>query len=280
MCELLGIKQTRTTPYNPRSDGMVERLNQTLIDQLAKPAFLSGGVGLFSQAGHFYNTSVHASTGFTPFFLTHGREARIPAYVLLGSHMGAGWGNASLVSFAASLRAGLDIAFRRAQDTAQDRQKAHYDSNMRHRPYEVGDLVWLNDPTESRLKLAPHWKGLYRVQGRLDVAGDVGVTYELASPLEVNSPLIMAHYKRLRPYTLPWPASPRGLPRDEMSLTQPVEEPRSNSPLPQEPRNEDCPVVAQPAEERTSRAGRAVHLPGHLRDFVVINTLKQHKYIL
>lgn len=36
LCGMLGLKKTHTTPYNPKSDGMVERFNRTLIDQLAK----------------------------------------------------------------------------------------------------------------------------------------------------------------------------------------------------------------------------------------------------
>lgn len=36
LCEMLGVKKTHTTRYNPKSDGMVERFNRTLIDQLAK----------------------------------------------------------------------------------------------------------------------------------------------------------------------------------------------------------------------------------------------------
>ena len=35
MCKLLGIEKTRTVPYNPKSDGMVERHNRTIQQMLA-----------------------------------------------------------------------------------------------------------------------------------------------------------------------------------------------------------------------------------------------------
>ena len=36
----MGIEKTRTTPYRPQSDGLVERLNRTLIAMLS--AFVNG----------------------------------------------------------------------------------------------------------------------------------------------------------------------------------------------------------------------------------------------
>ena len=36
MCKMLGVKKTRTTPYQLQSDGLVERCNRTLKDMLAK----------------------------------------------------------------------------------------------------------------------------------------------------------------------------------------------------------------------------------------------------
>lgn len=71
------MKKTHTTPYNLKSDCMVERFNRTLVDQLAKTLLSCEGEwdSFLLQVAFAYNTSVHSSTGFTPFFLTHAREA-------------------------------------------------------------------------------------------------------------------------------------------------------------------------------------------------------------
>lgn len=76
----LGIHKTRTSPYHAMSDGMVERANRTIKDQLAKYLYTRGGEwdDHLRQVEFAYNTRVQSSTKHTPFFLTHGREARLP----------------------------------------------------------------------------------------------------------------------------------------------------------------------------------------------------------
>ena len=62
--ELLGTVKTKTTPYHPRSDGLVERFNGTLLAMLAM--FVSREHDNWDDLLPFmmlaYNTTVHTST--------------------------------------------------------------------------------------------------------------------------------------------------------------------------------------------------------------------------
>ena len=61
LCLLCGSHKTRTTPYHPESDGLVERFNMPLLMMLA-----------IMMA---YRSSVHESTGFSPYRLMFGKNA-------------------------------------------------------------------------------------------------------------------------------------------------------------------------------------------------------------
>ena len=87
LCQLLQIKKTRTTPRNPKCNGMVERYNKTLIRMIR--AYLSNEqdewdlhLGCIASA---YRSTPQESTGLTPNMLLFGREVRIPAELLFGS---------------------------------------------------------------------------------------------------------------------------------------------------------------------------------------------------
>ena len=79
--EILGINKMYTTPYHPQCDGLVERINRTILAMLATMINDHGD----SWEEHLpkvcfaYNTSTHTSTGYTPFYMMYGREAKIPA---------------------------------------------------------------------------------------------------------------------------------------------------------------------------------------------------------
>ena len=76
ICQIMGIKKSRTTAYHPQGDGQVERQNRTLQE------ILSSFVGehpenwdlYVDQAVYAYNTSRHETTGYSPYELVFGRK--------------------------------------------------------------------------------------------------------------------------------------------------------------------------------------------------------------
>ena len=108
--------------------------------------------------------------GKTPFQLTYGNEAVIPAEIGLISYK---VDNHNEARNDEAIRLQLDlidevraIAEQRLA-RYQNRMAKHYNSQVRHRDFKVGDLVLRNvmdaarDPTQG--KLDPNWEGLYRI---------------------------------------------------------------------------------------------------------------------
>lgn len=87
ICSLSEINKTRTTPYHPQSEGMVERFNRTLEEGLS--IFVNENytdwdkqIPLFMMA---YRTAVHEETKVTPSQMMFGREIRVPIDLLFGN---------------------------------------------------------------------------------------------------------------------------------------------------------------------------------------------------
>ncbi|VDI63585.1 Hypothetical predicted protein [Mytilus galloprovincialis] len=90
ICDKLGIDKTRTCPYRPQSDGMVERFNQTLQSILR--LFVNEHRNDWDDHIPFinmaYRATQHASTKCSPNLLMFGHELRCPIDVMFGLPQG------------------------------------------------------------------------------------------------------------------------------------------------------------------------------------------------
>lgn len=89
MCALLGIKKTRTKPYHPQGDPQPERFNRTLLNVLGTlPSDKKQHWGNHIAAlVHVYNCTESDVTGYSPYRLMFGREARLPADLMFGTSL-------------------------------------------------------------------------------------------------------------------------------------------------------------------------------------------------
>ena len=149
LCTMLDITKTRTTPYHPQSDGMVERFNRTLEAMIATSISDHRDWDLHLQPTALaYRTSVHASTGYSPFRLQFGYDPVLPLDVMYGLPRNSP--PPSYPEFVPSIRTSTEAAFERARQhglKSHQHQKKGYDGTSRPPPKFTKDqLVLLHSP--------------------------------------------------------------------------------------------------------------------------------------
>ena len=170
--KLLKINKTHTTAYHPQGDGLVERLNRTILAMLATVTDEQGEdwESHLAKVCFAYNTSEHVSTGYSPFYMMYGRKAKIPLDIIYGN---PNTPPVTPLEYVSTLRQSLEQSYQLARKHslgAACRQKEHYDKKVHGEPYEKGDLVWLFTPVVGKhkaKKLHCPWTGPYRIIKRI-----------------------------------------------------------------------------------------------------------------
>jgi len=197
VCEALGIKKTRTTALHPQSDGMVERMNRTLVNYLEK--VVSDHQRDWDQHIPFfllaYRSAVHESTGQTPASIVFGRQLRLPCDLQFGLKPGTDVTGEDYVS---QLRERLHETHERVRQRiglASTKMKTFYDRQAAEGGYSTGDLVWLFNPKRRKglsPKLQHAWEGPFEVVKRIN-----DVIYRVKKP---GGKRRVVHYNRMAPF--------------------------------------------------------------------------------
>ena len=131
LCILCGSHKTRTTPYHPESDGLVERFNRTLLMMLAMFAGKNreDWDDLLPAVMMVYRSSIHESTGFSPYRLMFGEECTLPMDIGLPKQQ-SDLPDSITSPYAIWVRDALEVAYdqvRQHSGQAVQRQKRLYD---------------------------------------------------------------------------------------------------------------------------------------------------------
>ena len=79
--EAFGISKSRTTAYHPQGEGMVERLNRSILQMLRTYVETKEEWERhLPMVLYAYRTAVNASTGFSPFQLMYGRAPQFTGF--------------------------------------------------------------------------------------------------------------------------------------------------------------------------------------------------------
>ena len=196
------MDKTRTTPYHPQSDGMVERQNRTIRQMLsayvnARREDWSDHLDLIMMA---YRSSVHQSTHCTPNLIMFGREISLPLTVELGVFP-TGDRPQCPVEYVEWIRNTLERVFhfvRVSTESSVQKQKRHHDRNCKTREVEPGMWVWRWlmwvwrwYPPEAKETLGLGWTGPCKVLERIG---------ESAVKIKKGNKVLVVHQNDIKPY--------------------------------------------------------------------------------
>ena len=196
LCTLLGCTKTCTAPYHPESDGMIERFNRTCFMMLSM--FVNDRQDNWNEllpfVMHAYRTSVHESTGYSPFRLMMGEECSLPQDVSTAELRTKRENDVAPHPFATWVRDALEGAYDHVRSSLRktaSRRKRLYDTKAVNRKFPVGSWVLRYYPPAAQHKLGSPWIGPHQVV-RQATGHTVGIQRN------TDKPIIFGHVDDLK----------------------------------------------------------------------------------
>ncbi|XP_064467809.1 uncharacterized protein LOC135378652 [Ornithodoros turicata] len=249
-CSALSIRHKKTSPYHPQAN-ITERVNRNIkMMMVTLTSRHKDWDARLTEIGFATRTTENRSTGFTPAYLSFGREIVFPLENTLRTLREQP--RRPYARYAEDIRNRLSTAVRCARENlevARLEQASQYNKGRRQVTYRVGDLVLrrthpLSDAAKGfAASLADRWDGPYRVSAQL-----TPVTYRLerCSTSEESDPV---HITDLKEFI------------DRILEQEEGQEDSGTSSSQSQPFRGPIDTESQPAEDGTVRGG----LPGSPR---------------
>ncbi|GJW31494.1 reverse transcriptase domain-containing protein [Tanacetum coccineum] len=174
-CEKLCIRQCFASVKHPQANGLVERANRSLGEGI-KARLDERSRDWIEELPHVlwaHRTMIKSSNGETPFSLTYGTEAVIPAEIGMPTLRTAEIDQAKNNE---ALGINLDLIEERREQAAIQEAKSkkkmekYYNSRVRGTSFKPGDMVYRSNEASHAQdggKLGPKWEGPYEVKESL-----------------------------------------------------------------------------------------------------------------
>lgn len=195
ICKLLDIEKLQTTAYHPETNDIVERSHQTIMAGLSQ--FIDEDQRNWDvwlpYVMMVYRATPHSRTKYSPYYLLHGREMRLPTD-WIRKEVQLDLSEDDLIH---EIKQRMQLASQRVIDSVQRRKensKTQYDLKAREKRINIGDEVFLHQPLVRRgrsRKLAKLWVGLYTVT---EINNDVNVTIKKGRHIQ------KVHMNRIKPF--------------------------------------------------------------------------------
>ncbi|GKA40300.1 reverse transcriptase domain-containing protein [Tanacetum coccineum] len=156
---------------HPQANGLVERANKSLMHGL-KARLGRERLDWVDELPNIlwaHHTMLKTSNGETPFSLTYGSEAVIPAEIGMPTYRTIHFNEAQNEE---EMRLTLDLSQRRREMAAireakyKNKVEHYYNKRVQPMSFKVGDFVYRKNEAsrvENQGKLGPNWEGPYRV---------------------------------------------------------------------------------------------------------------------
>ena len=208
LCILMKTDKVRTTAYEPRTNGMLERFHRTLNSILAKlvatnqrdwPEHLPYALAA-------YRATVHESTNFSPNYLLYGHEIRAPVDLMLGRPTEDEGQRPLYHEFVEDVSRKMETSYRLVRENlrkAAETRKKRYDLRVKRKEFQQGDWVFYYSPRKF-IGRSPKWTKMYSGPF-LVIAVHGPVNYELQRGPRAKP--FMAHVDKMRHFYGSTPAS-------------------------------------------------------------------------